>query len=84
MTRNYVSGYIVLLFIASYLQTISKKYLEPDSLEIDNNGCFVSTAASAITCVWLGAVMGRNTVYCFATNSNTFLAVRIEEQRKTS
>lgn len=76
VAMNYVSWFIVLYFIASYIRLYPKKMF-------DNTrfwgitalvGVFLCTA-SVIGCAYIGEMTGRNMAYFFVTDSNTFLAV---------
>ncbi len=76
VTMNYVSWYIVLYLIASYIRLYPKK--------IFNNTAFWSIATilsillscfSVVAATWLGTKTGENISYDYVTDSNTFLAV---------
>ena len=76
VTMNYVSWFMVLYLIASFIR------LYP--CELFENGKFwglamlASIAVSAISvvaCAWLGSKLGKTMAYTFVTDSNTFLAV---------
>ena len=76
VTMNYVSWYIVLYFIASYIRLYPRKLF--DSQRIWDWMTAVSLllcAASVIVCAWLGSIIEKNEAYFFVTDSNTFLAL---------
>lgn len=76
VTMNYVSWYIVLYLIASYIRLYPKAMFE--SKKIWGLLTFVSvllSAASVVVCAWLGAKLGKDMAFFFVTDSNTFLAV---------
>ena len=73
---NYVSWFIVLYFISSYIRLYEKK--------IFNNTRFwgymmvISVGLSMISvvlCAWAGSLFGKQHPFFFVTDSNTFLAV---------
>lgn len=76
VTMNYVSWFIVLYFISSYVRLYPKAIFE--SKKVWGWASFASLAVSmlsVVACTWLGAKMGRNSPYAFVADSNTFLAV---------
>lgn len=76
VTMNYVSWFIVLYFIASYISLHPKKIF--GNIKFWGWFTLVSFALSAISVVaatWLGTKLGRNLSYFFVTDSNTLLAV---------
>lgn len=76
VTMNYVSWFIVLYFISSYVRLYPKAAFE--SKQVWGWVCvgFVSISVlSVVACTWLGAKVGRNSPYAFVADSNTFLAV---------
>lgn len=76
VTMNYVSWYIVLYFIASYIRLYPKKIF--DSKAFWGTMTLISvvlSAASIVAGTWLGAKLGKTLTYRFVTDSNTFLAV---------
>ncbi len=78
VTMNYVSWFVVLYFISSYLRLYPKQIF--DSRKFWAWATVVSGAVSVlsvIACTWLGARIGRNSPYAFVTDSNTFLAVAL-------
>ena len=73
---NYVSWYIVLYFIASYIQMYPKKIFEKTKFwGWMSATCAIVSMISVVACTWLGTVIDRNISYFFVTDSNTFLAV---------
>jgi len=76
VTMNYVSWFMVLYLIASFIR------LYPCSL-FDNKKLWglltlasvAVSAVSVIACTWLGTKLDRTMAYMFVTDSNTFLAV---------
>ncbi len=76
VTMNYVSWFIVLYFIASYLRMYPKRIFENTKLwGWLTGGTVLISAVSVVACVWLGTKIGRNIAYGFVSDSNTFLAV---------
>ena len=76
VTMNYVSWYIVLYFIASYVRLYPKKLF--NSKKIWGMVSLVSitlSAVSVIACLWVGEKIDRHMAYEFVIDSNTFLAV---------
>ncbi len=76
VSMNYVSWYMVLYLLASYIRLYPKRIFDSKSFWAIMT--FVSVALSAISvvaCSWLGTKLGRNMSYAFVTDSNTFLAV---------
>ena len=76
VTMNYVSWYIVLYFIASYIRIYPKKIYE--KVQFWGWMSFASVLVSmlsVIACTWLGTIIDRNLTYYFVTDCNTFLAV---------
>lgn len=76
VSMNYVSWFIVVYFIASYLRLYPKKLFDSSKFW---GGitllCVTVSAMSVIACAWLGTVVGHNMAYFFVSDSNTFLAV---------
>ncbi|MDD4689317.1 MAG: acyltransferase [Eubacteriales bacterium] len=73
---NYVSWYIVLYFIGSYIRLYPKEIFNQTKLWGWLTLVFVGLSAlSVVACAWLGTIIERNTAYYFVTDSNTFLAV---------
>lgn len=76
VTMNYVSWFIVLYFISSYVRLYPKAVFE--SKKVWGYASVISLSLSAISvvaCIWLGSRVGRNSPYAFVADSNTFLAV---------
>lgn len=76
VTMNYVSWYIVLYFIASYIRMYPKKIF--DKVKFwgwMSIACVLVSMVSVIACTWLGTIIDSNLSYYFVTDSNTFLAV---------
>lgn len=76
VTMNYVSWYMVLYFISSYIRLYPKKIFDSKSFwgVVMTISIFLSVT-SVIACTWLGVKLGRNISYIFVTDSNNFLAV---------
>lgn len=76
VTMNYVSWFICLYFIGSYLRLYPKKIYENTKLwGWLTLAVFVIASISVVACVWLGTRLERNMAYFFVSDSNTFLAV---------
>ncbi len=78
VTMNYVSWFIVLYLLASYVRIYPKKIFS--SAKIWGWATFVSVIISAISvvaCAWLGEKLDRIMAFMFVTDSNTFLAVAV-------
>lgn len=76
VTMNYVSWFIVLYFISSYIRLYSKKIFENTSFWGWMTAASVLVSiASVIACAWLGTKLDKNMAYYFVTDSNTFLAI---------
>lgn len=76
VTMNYVSWYIVLYFIASYIRLYPKNIFENKRFwGIMTIVSVALSATSVVVCTWLGVKLGRNMSFMFVTDSNTFLAV---------
>ncbi len=76
VTMNYVSWFMVLYLIASFIR------LYPCELFVNNKiwgwmtlASVAVSAISVIACLWLGTKLDRQMAYKFVTDSNTFLAV---------
>lgn len=73
---NYVSWFMVLYFIASYIGFYSKKIFENTRFwGIATIGTVLVSMLSIIVCAWLGNLLDKRIAYFFVTDSNTFLAV---------
>jgi hypothetical protein len=75
---NYVSWFIVLYFIASYIRLYTK------SIFSNNKICGIIllilvllSAISVVVCAWLGSKKGKFMPFYFVTDSNTFLAMAV-------
>ena len=77
VTMNYVSWFIVLYFIASYLRLYPKKCFSNTKLWGILTFCFVViSAVSVVACAWIKThYISKLSPYFFVTDSNTFLAV---------
>lgn len=76
VTMNYVSWYMVLYFIASYIRLYPKKIFS--SRKVWGWMTVIAvllSALSVIACAWLGVKIDRDMAFFFVTDSNTFLAV---------
>ena len=76
VTFNYVSWFIVLYFIASYIRLYPKLIFAKTKLW--GGLMFASVVLSAVSVIagaWLGTKINSNLTYFFVTDSNTFLAV---------
>lgn len=76
VSMNYVSWYIVIFFIASYIRLYPAKIFNNTKVWGILSVISVSLLVlSVFSCVWLGAKLNRFMPYVFAQDSNTFLAV---------
>lgn len=76
VTMNYVSWFIVLYFISSYLRLYPKKCFSKISLwGVLFFFSIIISGVSVVLCVWFGVKMNRNMAYYFVTDSNAFLAL---------
>lgn len=76
VTMNYVSWYIVLYFMASYIRLYPRKLFGNKKIwGWMTILSLILSAASVIACAWIGKMIGKNEAYFFVTDSNTFLAV---------
>ena len=73
---NYVSWFVALYFIASYMRLYPKKLFENTKLWgwLTLTSVAVS-AVSVLFSIWVGTIIGRNSPYAFVQDSNSFLAV---------
>ena len=76
VTMNYVSWFIVLFLIASYIRLYPKPCFNHTGLWgwLTLAAVLVS-ALSVVSAAWLGEKLERNMAFYFVTDSNTFLAV---------
>lgn len=78
VVMNYVSWFICLYFVASYIRLYPKELFNKTKLwGISTTLLAVLCIASVLCCVWLGDKIDRRMAYYFVTDSNTFLAVCI-------
>ena len=76
VTMNYVSWFMVLYFIASYIRLYPKEaYSNTKLWGWLTQACFTLSALSVVAGTWLKATIGRGSAYYFVADSNTFLAV---------
>lgn len=76
VTMNYVSWFIVLYFIASYVRLYDKKIFNKTLLWGLVALCAVLLSSlSVIGGAWLGPKINKDLIFKFVTDSNTFLAV---------
>ena len=76
VAMNYVSWFIVLYFIASYIRLYPEKIFERTGLWGGLSLLFiVLSLLSVLVCTWLGNKLGRFLSYTFVSDSNTLLAV---------
>ena len=76
MEMNYISWYIVLFFIASYLRLYPKKLFSNTKFWGWMSALSLGLSLlSVVVCAFLGAALGLRIPYIFVTDSNTFLAV---------
>lgn len=75
VTMNYVSWFIVLYFISSYLRLYPKKCFTNTKMWGILAFCSVMISAiSVVACTWLGTKINRFAPFFFVSDSNTFLA----------
>ena len=73
---NYVSWFVALYFIASYMRLYPKKLFENTKLwGWLTLTSFAVSAVSVLFSIWVGTIIGRNSPYAFVQDSNSFLAV---------
>jgi hypothetical protein len=79
VTLNYVSWFIVLYFVASYLRLYPKKLFDNCKLwGWLSAGLLVISAASVVVCAWAGGKIGNpGLAYHFVADSNRLLAVAV-------
>ena len=76
VTMNYVSWFICLYFIASYIRLYPKAIFDKTKVwGVCTVILGIVCVASVLCCVWLGNRIGRQMAYYFVADSNTFLAV---------
>ena len=78
VTMNYVTWFIVLYFIASFVRLYPNKLFENKKLwGWSTLGIFVLSALSVVLCAWLGTKLDRDLVFYFLSDSNKVLAVAL-------
>ena len=78
VTMNYVSWFIVLYFIASYIRLYPKRIFNQRKIWGGITiAALLLASLSVVVCVWLGAKLDMDMAYFFVADSNTFLAVLI-------
>ena len=76
VTMNYVSWFMVLYFIASYIRLYPKNiFLKKGFWGVAAIVSIILSVTSVIGCAWLSLKSGTNKAYFFVTDSNTALAV---------
>ena len=76
VTMNYVSWFICLYFIASYIRLYPKAIFDSTKLwGLLTTLVAVLCIVSVLSCVWLGTRIDKHMAYYFVTDSNTLLAV---------
>lgn len=76
LSMNYVSWFIVLYFIASYIRLYPKNIFKNKKLWGGMTlTCILLCSLSVMCCIWLGTKLDKSIWYFFVTDSNTFLAV---------
>lgn len=76
VTINYVSWFMVIYLIASYIRLYPMKLFSNTRLwGLLTAGCIVIASASVICCAALGMKLNKTMAYYFVSDSNTFLAV---------
>lgn len=76
VTMNYVSWFIVLYFISSYIRLYPKKIFANVKVWGKASIFFiVISIASVLACLWVSAKLDKTIAYKFVTDSNTFLAL---------
>ena len=76
VTMNYVSWFMVLYLISSYIRLYPKEiFLKQNLWGLLTITSIVLCCLSVVCCTWLSVKFNRNLWYFFVTDSNTFLAV---------
>lgn len=76
ISMNYVSWFMVLYLISSYIRLYPRKLFENTKFwGIMSAISIFLSICSVIVCVWLGEKIGRYLAYQFVSDSNTFLAL---------
>lgn len=78
VSMNYVSWFIVLYFISSYIRLYPKKWFSNTKI----TGALllfsvVLSVCSVIGCTWVGTKIGKNAPFFFVMDSNAFFAVAV-------
>lgn len=78
VSMNYVSWFICLYFIGSYIRLYPKKIFDNTKLwGLLTLAIFLLSCVSVLSCLWLGMKLDSQIAYYFVTDSNTFLAVML-------
>ena len=76
VTMNYVSWFIVLYFISSYISLHSKRIFESAKVwGVASIICILLSVGSVVACAWASTRFDGLSPFYFVTDSNTFLAV---------
>lgn len=76
VTKNYVSWFMVLYLMASYIRRYPCERFEDGKFwGLATCACVALSSVSVVACAWLGTKLNKNMAYTFVTDSNTFLAV---------
>lgn len=76
VTMNYISWFICLYFIASYIRLYPKELFEKTKFWGNCMAVLVVLCVlSVLCCIWLGAKADKQMAYYFVSDSNAFLAV---------
>lgn len=76
VSMNYVSWYLVLFLIASYIRLYPNKLFDKTTFWGWTTLFFAAVSLlSVIACTWLGTKLNTSIYYAFVSDSNTFLAV---------
>ncbi|MFI3327331.1 MAG: acyltransferase, partial [Clostridia bacterium] len=76
VSMNYVSWFIVLYFISSYIRLYPKKIFTSAKIwGISSVFFIVVSSISVVACLWLSVKLDKTYAYYFVTDSNTFLAL---------
>lgn len=78
VTMNYVSWFICLYFIGSYLRLYPKKIIESTKLwGWLTLALIIISCASVLACLWVGTKLDSQLAYAFVSDSNTLLAAAL-------
>ncbi len=76
VTMNYVSWYIVLFFIVSYVRIYPSKFFEKTAFwGVCSLAFIILSICSVLACAWLGKKVDSFFPFLFVTDSNTLLAL---------